>query len=95
MRKGIGGIFDIFHIHHNEIWSIVTLSPEIEPASAPLDMRNAGLRLREAAVNMCIRKTDLAKPEPIGLEIHPRCNSEPMSDHVACHNKQQDEHDED
>jgi len=45
-------------------------------------------------VNVHISEADFAKPEPLGLEVHPRRDGEPMSDHVAGHNEQQDEHDE-
>lgn len=70
-------------------------SPKARPADAPLNARNAGLRLREAAVNVRIGEIDLAEPEPLGLEIHPRRDGKHVGDHVTGHNKHQDEHDDD
>jgi hypothetical protein len=42
-----------------------------------------------------IIKTCLGEPEPLGLKIHPRGDGEPMSDHMARHCEQEDEHDDD
>jgi len=69
--------------------------PKVEPTGASLDAGNVGMRLGEAAVDTCISEIDLAEPEPFGLEIHPWCDGKPMGDHVAGHDKKQDEHDDD
>jgi len=53
------------------------------------------LRLREAAVDVRIFDVNFAEPEPFSLEIHPRCDGEPMSNHVTGHDKKQDEDDDD
>ena len=65
------------------------------PAGAPLDREKVGLRLCKVTMDVRISEVDIAEPEPFHPEMHPRCNGKPMSDHVAGHHKQQDEHDED
>lgn len=66
--------------------------PKTKPTSAPLNARNIGLRLCKAPVDVGISEIGIAEPEPLRLEIHPRRNGEPMSNHVAGHNEEQDKH---